>query len=34
VFKELAEKLIPYSDIRPTISNEDPRALVMEGVGR
>jgi cell division protein FtsI/penicillin-binding protein 2 len=34
VFKELAEKLIPYSDIRPTITNEDPHALVMEGVGR
>jgi len=34
VFKELGEKLIPYRDIRPTIDNEDPGALVMEGVVR
>jgi cell division protein FtsI/penicillin-binding protein 2 len=31
VFKELAEKLIPYRDIRPTITNLDPGALALEG---
>ncbi|MGA2017907.1 MAG: penicillin-binding protein 2 [Opitutaceae bacterium] len=31
VFKRLAERLIPYLDIRPKIDNEAPRALAMGG---
>jgi len=31
VFKRLAERLIPYLDIRPQIENETPRALAMGG---
>jgi hypothetical protein len=31
VFKHLAERLIPYYNIRPQIDNEPPRALAMGG---